>query len=47
MATQTSATNAAAHEGSDEEAEAYASGAADAWHRTLGALEWLASRSGA
>lgn len=37
---------AAAHEGSEEEAEAYASGAADTWHRTLGALDWLASRSG-
>jgi tetratricopeptide (TPR) repeat protein len=36
----------AAHEGSEEEAEAYASGAADTWHRTLGALDWLASRSG-
>jgi tetratricopeptide (TPR) repeat protein len=36
---------ASAHEGSEEEAEAYASGAADAWHRTLGALDWLASRS--
>ncbi len=37
----------AAHEGSEEEAEAYAVGAADTWHGTLGALEWLASRSGA
>ena len=36
---------ASAHEGSEEEAEAYASGAADTWHRTLGALDWLASRS--
>ena len=35
----------AAHEGSEEEAEAYASGAADTWQRTLGALDWLASRS--
>jgi tetratricopeptide (TPR) repeat protein len=35
----------AAREGSEEEAEAYASGAADTWHRTLGALDWLASRS--
>jgi tetratricopeptide (TPR) repeat protein len=37
----------AAHEGSAEEAEAYAAGAFDTWHRTLGALDWLASRSGA
>ncbi|MEO6095562.1 MAG: hypothetical protein ABIW76_07750 [Fibrobacteria bacterium] len=37
----------AAHEGSAEEAEAYATGAFDTWHRTLGALDWLASRSGA
>lgn len=36
---------AAAAPGSPEAAEAYASGALDAWHRTLGALEWLASRS--
>ncbi|MDB5104218.1 MAG: hypothetical protein JWP91_1907 [Fibrobacteres bacterium] len=36
---------ASAHEGSEEEAEAYASGASDTWHGTLGALEWLASRS--
>jgi tetratricopeptide (TPR) repeat protein len=35
----------AAHEGSAEEAEAYAAGAFDTWHRTLGALDWLASRS--
>jgi tetratricopeptide (TPR) repeat protein len=31
--------------GSVEEAEAYASGAVDPWHRTLGALEWLASNA--
>jgi tetratricopeptide (TPR) repeat protein len=31
-------------EGSEEEAEAYASGAIDPWHRTLGALEWLSGR---
>jgi tetratricopeptide (TPR) repeat protein len=37
----------AAKEGSEEEAEAYAGGAADAWQKTLGALDWLSSRSGA
>ena len=32
----------AAHEGSEEEAEAYVHGAMDPWLTTLGALEWLA-----
>jgi hypothetical protein len=32
----------AARPGSEEEAEAYAGGAMDPWHDTLGALEWLA-----
>lgn len=36
--------HAAAREGSEEEAEAYASGAVDTWYRTLGALEWLSDR---
>jgi tetratricopeptide (TPR) repeat protein len=31
--------------GSREEAEAYAAGALAVWHQTLGAMEWLASRS--
>lgn len=31
--------------GSSEEAEAYAAGALAVWHQTLGAVEWLASRS--
>jgi tetratricopeptide (TPR) repeat protein len=37
--------HAAAREGSEEEAEAYASGAADTWYRTLGALDWLSDRA--
>lgn len=36
---------AAASIGSSEEAEAYAAGALAVWHQTLGAVEWLASRS--
>jgi tetratricopeptide (TPR) repeat protein len=36
---------AAASIGSPEEAEAYAAGALAVWHQTLGAVEWLASRS--
>ncbi|MDB5051808.1 MAG: hypothetical protein JWO30_4879 [Fibrobacteres bacterium] len=36
---------ASALEGSEEEAEAYASGAMDPWHGTLGALEWLSQHS--
>lgn len=35
----------AAREGSEAEAEAYAGGAMDPWHGTLGALEWLAEHS--
>jgi tetratricopeptide (TPR) repeat protein len=31
--------------GSPEEAEAYAAGALEVWHQTLGAVEWLASRA--
>lgn len=37
--------HAAAREGSEEEAEAYVSGAADTWYRTLGALDWLSDRA--
>jgi hypothetical protein len=36
---------AAVAPGSPEEAQAYAAGAYDAWHKTLGALEWLASKA--
>ena len=35
----------AAREGSEEEASAYAMGALDPWHKTLGALEWLAEHA--
>lgn len=35
---------ASAAMGSPEEAEAYAAGALAAWHQTLGAVDWLASR---
>jgi tetratricopeptide (TPR) repeat protein len=31
--------------GSPEEAEAYAAGALEVWHQTLGAVEWLASKA--
>ena len=38
-------TPASSEAGSASEAEAYASGAHDAWHKTLGAQDWLAAHS--